>query len=74
MVLWVESGYGPQDLNPWKSPLFSLYCFQNPGAKVRGGRSDADYLTLRCNKQLLGNCQLINKQMSKIILPKFPGT
>lgn len=54
MVLWITSGYAPQDLNPWKSPLCSLYCFQKPGAKVRGGSSDADYLILDCNKKMVG--------------------
>lgn len=46
--------------DPWKSPLCSLYCFQNPGARVRGSSSDADYPTLCCNKK--NDWELVNVQ------------
>lgn len=62
MVPQTGPGCALQDLNWWKSPLCSPYCFQNPGDEVRGGvRGDVGYLMFDCDKRL-GNCHLINEQ------------
>lgn len=65
MALWLESGYVPQDLNPWKSPLKSMeictaFRILEPGSElVAAMQITWHYVVI---KKWFRNCQFVNEQ------------